>query len=49
MSGTAATSATMLAAVQDRYGSPDVLELRQVPRPTVGRTARCSCGCMPHP
>ncbi len=36
MSGTTGESVTMLAAVQDRYGSTEVLEVRQVPRPTVG-------------
>ena len=36
----------MKAIVRDRYGSPDVLELREVERPEL-RTTAFWCACAP--
>ena len=39
----------MRAVVQDRYGSPDVLEVRQIAAPDGRQPTTSSCACTPHP
>ena len=40
---------TMKAIVHERYGMPDVLELRDVDVPAIEPTTRCCCACTRRP